>query len=109
VIAALQFRNPWLGVLAVAAVAAVAGVMWWRLRRPREVPWDGTAPIANVEHASSSKVFARLRRRYRLLIGAELAVLAVAGLTTTALAMRPLSEQARDRSTLRAPRRAAAR
>ena len=100
VTAVLQFRNPWLGLLAVAAVAAVAGVLWWRWRHPRDVPWHGTAPIANVDHARSSKVFARLRWRYRMLLGAELTVLSVAGIAAAVLAMRPLSEQARDRSTL---------
>jgi Ca-activated chloride channel family protein len=98
--AALEFRAPWLGLLAVAAAAAVAAVLWWRWRHPRQVPWHGAAPIANVDHARSSRVFARLRLRYRMLIGAELTVLSVAGIAAAVLAMRPLSEQVRDRSTL---------
>jgi hypothetical protein len=98
--AALQFRNPSLGLLAVAAIVVVAAVLWWRWRHPRDVAWHGAAPIANVDHARASNVFARLRRRYRILISAELTLLSVAGLAAAMLVMRPLSEQVRDRSTI---------
>lgn len=57
-------------------------------------------PIANVDHANGSSVFARLRRRYHGLIGAELAVLSVVGIAAAFLVMRPLTDHARDRSTL---------
>jgi Ca-activated chloride channel homolog len=100
VTAALQFRNPWVGLLVLAAVGIVAGVLWWRWRNPRDVPWQGAAPIANVGHARASNVFGRMRQRYRILIGAELTVLSVAGIAAAVLAMQPLSEQSRDRSTL---------
>ena len=97
---AVQFRAPWLGLLAIAAAATVAGALWWRWRHPRQMPWGQDVPIANVDHANASSVFTRLRWRYRMLIGAELAVLSVAGIAAAALAMRPLSEQVRERSTL---------
>jgi Ca-activated chloride channel homolog len=94
------FRNPWMGVLAAVAVVAVGVALWWRWQRPRRAPWRQMMPIANVDHANASSVFARLRRRYHGLIGAELAMLSVAGIAAALLAMRPLTDHARDRATL---------
>jgi Ca-activated chloride channel homolog len=97
---ATAFRTPWLGLLTLLACAFVAGAMWWRWRHPRRAPWGTMLPIANVDQAEASSVFARLRRRYRALIGAELAVLSVVGLAAAFLAMRPLTELTRERTTL---------
>jgi Ca-activated chloride channel family protein len=97
---ATAFRTPWLGLLALLACAFVAGAMWWRWQHPRRAPWGTMLPIANVDQAEASSVFARLRRRYRTLIGAELAVLSVVGLAAAFLAMRPLTELTRERTTL---------
>jgi Ca-activated chloride channel family protein len=97
---ATAFRTPWLGLLALLACAFVAGAMWWRWQHPRRAAWGTMLPIANVDQAEASSVFARLRRRYRTLIGAELAVLSVVGLAAAFLAMRPLTELTRERTTL---------
>jgi Ca-activated chloride channel homolog len=97
---ATAFRTPWLGMLTLLACSFVAGAMWWRWRHPRRAPWGTMLPIANVDQAEASSVFARLRRRYRALIGAELAVLSVVGLAAAFLAMRPLTELTRERTTL---------
>jgi hypothetical protein len=97
---AAAFRSPVFGVLAVVAVLAVAAALWWRWQRPRDVRRRDTLPIANVDHARASPVFVRLRRRYRTLVGAELAVLSVVGIAAALLAMRPLSEQVRERAAL---------
>ena len=99
-VALLEFRQPWLGLLLLPAVAAAAVALRWRWQRPRTQSWHGVAPVAHAVHATSSSRFARLLRRYRVLVGAELAILAVVGFASAALAMRPLSEQLRERDTL---------
>ena len=100
IVAVLDFRQPWLGLVIVASVAStVVGLRWW-WQRPRLDRWQGVAPIAHATHATGSTRFSVLLRRYRALVGAELAILAVVGLTSTALAMRPLSDQPRERDTL---------
>ena len=69
----------------------VAGALWWRWRHPRRWPWRQDVPIANVDHADGvAGVRAACGWRYRMLIGAELAVLSVAGIAAAVLAMRPL-------------------
>jgi Ca-activated chloride channel homolog len=94
-----DFRSPWLGVLATLVIVAVGAFAWWRSKQG-EVPWRHSVPVANVWQARKSKVFARLRNRYRALIGAEVAALSVVGIAAVILAMQPLSEHDRDRATL---------
>jgi Ca-activated chloride channel family protein len=99
-VTAIAFRSPWLGVVAVVAALAVAASLWWRWRHTRDASWRHALPIANVDHAEASPVFLRLRRRYGTLVGAEVAVLSVVGIAAALLAMRPLSEQDRERAAL---------
>lgn len=98
--AALVFRSPWLGALALAATVGVVALVTWRSRRRRPRPWGDDAPVANVAHALADRTFRSAVRRYRALAGAELAMLSVAGLAATVLAMRPLSEQTREASAI---------
>ena len=94
------FRSPWIGLLVLVATMFIAGVVWRRWQRPRQRPWREEAPIAHADHAMSSALFTNVLRRYRILVGSELAVLAVVGVAAAALTMRPLSDQPRERDTL---------
>lgn len=99
-IAALVFRSAWLGALAVVVALAVAA--WWRRRsrRARVRAWGDDVPVANVAHAVADRHFRRALRRYRSVAGAELVMLSVTGLAATVLAMRPLTEQSREVTSL---------
>ena len=98
-IVAASFRHPWIGLLAAVAIVVVAVVLAWRWRRPRRPPWRGEGAISNVGLAEGSPVFRRLRRRYRTLIGVEIAVLATIGVGSAVLAMGPLGEQSHELET----------
>ena len=90
--------QPWVGLVsAVAAVAVAAGVLWTSRRRRRDVPERDAASIANVHHAEASAVFRRLRRRYHLLLGGEVAALSIVGLAAVGLTMRPATDRQVER------------
>jgi Ca-activated chloride channel family protein len=96
--AAFNMMQPWVGLISVAAVLlAVALVSARRRMNRRSAHEDDAAPIANVFHAEASLVFQRLRRRYRSLVGVEVASLSLVGLAAIGLTMRPLSEHRDDR------------
>lgn len=100
VLAEIGFRQPWVGVILVAVVAAVVVAVRRRWRSPRVVSFEGTEPVANVARTTKTAVFAQLRTRYVVLIAAELALLAVVGAAAGLLAMRPLSAQSLERSSM---------
>ena len=96
--AEFNLMQPWVGLISLAGVLAVAGVVIGRRRMQRRSDHeDDDAPIANVFHAEASPVFQRLRRRYQSLISVELASLSLVGLAAIGLTMRPLSEHRDDR------------
>jgi hypothetical protein len=96
----MTFRSPWVALAVAAAVAAAVAIVRWRWRQARTGASGDWVPVAHVGRTISSPVFSRLRRRYRVLVGTELAALAVVGIGAAALTMRPLSDQQRDRATL---------
>lgn len=100
VLGAVAFRNSWIGLIIGAAIVLVACGVGWRWRHPRVGRKQDTAPIAHADHARSSSLFAKVLRRYQVLVGTELAVLAVVGFAAAGLVMRPLSNQPRERDTL---------
>ena len=67
------------------------------MRRRRRLPTADDATIANVHHAAASPVFRRLRRRYHLLLGGEVAALSIVGLAAVGLTMRPVTDRQLDR------------
>ena len=90
--------QPWVGVVsAVAAVAVVLVVVWTSVRRRRRTPGSDDVSIANVHHAEASPVFRRLRRRYHLLLGGEVAALSIVGLAAVGLTMRPVTDRDLER------------
>lgn len=95
----MNMLQPWVGLISLAAAAAVAAIKFARRRKPRGhgSTDEDDAPIANVFHAEASLVFRRLRRRYQSLMGVEVASLSLVGLAAIGLTMRPLSEHRDDR------------
>jgi Ca-activated chloride channel homolog len=90
--------QPWVGwVSAMAAVAVSLVVVWTAVRRRRRPPGDLEVAIANVHHADASPVFRRLRRRYHLLLGGEVAALSIVGLAAVGLTMRPVTDRQLER------------
>lgn len=91
-------RQPWVGyVSAAAAVAVAVAVLVSAHRRRTRRPRDDDATIANLHHAGASTLFRRLRRRYRLLLGGEVAALAVVGISAVGLTMRPVTDREVER------------
>jgi hypothetical protein len=97
----MSTRHPWVGlvVIGLVVVAAVLGVLA-RRRHRRRIDWDAEQAVANVELATASPVFRRMQRRYRRLVGVELALLGVAAVAATVLLMRPVSTHAEPASRL---------
>jgi Ca-activated chloride channel homolog len=90
--------QPWVGLAAASAAVAVAvAVVWTTLWRRRRTPIDSGATIANVHHAGASPLFRRLRRRYHLLLGGEVAALSIVGLSAIGLTMRPVTDRQLER------------
>ena len=90
--------QPWVGLVSVAAACRRRrrgrGVAETRRRRPTVT--THRSPI--VIRAESSPVFARLRRRYHLLLGGEVAALSVVGLAAVGgLTMRPVTDRQVER------------
>jgi Ca-activated chloride channel homolog len=90
--------QPWVGLVsAVAAVAVAAAVLWTSRQRRRDLPGGDAAPIANVHHAEASALFRKVRRRYHLLLGGEVAALSIVGLAAVGLTMRPATDREVER------------
>jgi hypothetical protein len=90
--------QPWVGVLSAAVAAAVAvAVVCASWRQRRRLPDDDDVTIANVHHAAASPVFRRIRRRYHLLLGGEVAALSIVGLAAVGLTMRPVTDRELER------------
>jgi hypothetical protein len=90
--------QPWIGfVSAAAAIAVAVAVVWSSWRRRRRAPRRDEVAIANVEHAAASPMFRRLRRRYHLLLGGEVAALSIVGLAAVGLTMRPVTDRELER------------
>ena len=90
--------QPWVGLVSAAAAVAMAlVVVWTSMRRRRRLPTADEVTIANVHHAAASPVFRRLRRRYHLLLGGEVAALSIVGLAAVGLTMRPVTDRQLDR------------
>jgi hypothetical protein len=90
--------QPWIGLVSAAAAVAVAiAVVVSTVLRRRRTPGAGAVPIANVHHAGASPVFRRLRRRYHLLLGGEVAALSIVGLAAVGLTMRPVTDRQLER------------
>lgn len=90
--------QPVVGLVSVAAALAVTlAVVWTARRRSRRSPSAGEAAIANLHHATSSSLFRRLRRRYHLLLGGEIAALSVVAVSAAGLTMRPVGDRALER------------
>jgi Ca-activated chloride channel homolog len=92
VVTALVLVQWWTGLLCLAGAAAaalVSAVMAVRRRRRRHGASTG---LANVDRVAESTVFRRVRRRYLILVGAELALLGIVAFAATGLAMRPVRE-----------------
>ena len=67
------------------------------MRRRRRPPGSNDVTIANVHRADASPVFRRLRRRYHLLLGGEVAALSIVGLAAVGLTMRPVTDRQLER------------
>jgi hypothetical protein len=90
--------QPWIGLVSAAAAVVVAiVVVSTSVRRRRRRPAGDDVTIANVHHASASPVFRRLRRRYHLLLGGEVAALSIVGLAAVGLTMRPVTDRELER------------
>lgn len=90
--------QPWVGLVSAAAAGAVMlAVLWAARRRRRRHPGDDEVTIANLQHAEASSVFRKLRRRYHLLLGGEVAALSVVGLSAVGLTMRPITDRELER------------
>lgn len=94
---ALVLIQPLVGLAVLAAAAAIAaiGVVTVRRRSATNCP---PAEIANVDLAIESSRFRRLRRRYRLLLGAEALSVGIVAVAAVGLVMRPATEQRTDES-----------
>ena len=93
-----QMIQPWVGLVsALAAVAMAVVVVGTAVRRRRRPPPPDDLTIANVHHAEASPVFRRLRRRYHLLLGGEVAALSIVGLAAVGLTMRPVTDRQLER------------
>jgi Ca-activated chloride channel homolog len=92
VVTAIVLVQTWAGALCVAAalVALAASVALAVRRRHRRL--GASTGIANVDRVADSKVFRRVRRRYLVLVGAELTALGIVAFAATGLAMRPVRE-----------------
>ena len=90
--------QPWVGLVsAVAAVVVGLVVVVTSVRRRRRRPGGNDVTIANVHRADASPVFRRLRRRYHLLLGGEVAALSIVGLAAVGLTMRPVTDRELER------------
>jgi Ca-activated chloride channel family protein len=90
--------QPWVGLVSAAAAMAIAvAVVWTTLQRRRRAAVDGEAAIANVHHAEASPLFRRMRRRYHVLLGGEVAALSIVGLSAVGLTMRPVTDRELER------------
>jgi hypothetical protein len=90
--------QPWVGLVSAAAAVVVAiVVVSTSVRRRRRRPATDDVTIANVHHAGASPVFRRLRRRYHLLLGGEVAALSIVGLAAVGLTMRPVTDRELER------------
>ena len=90
--------QPWVGLVsAVAAVVVGLVVVVTSVRRRRRPPGSNDVTIANVHRADASPVFRRLRRRYHLLLGGEVAALSIVGLAAVGLTMRPVTDRELER------------
>ena len=90
--------QPWIGfVSAAAAVVVGLAVVWTSVQRRRRRPGSDEVAIANVHRADASPVFRRLRRRYHLLLGGEVAALSIVGLAAVGLTMRPVTDRQLER------------
>jgi hypothetical protein len=90
--------QPAVGVVCAAVAIAVAvAVLYTSWRRRRRPPGSDEVTIANVHHAATSPVFRRLRRRYHLLLGGEVAALSIVGLAAVGLTMRPVTDRELER------------
>jgi Ca-activated chloride channel homolog len=90
--------QPWVGLVSAAAAVVVAiVVVSTSVRRRRRRPASDDVTIANIHHASASPVFRRLRRRYHLLLGGEVAALSIVGLAAVGLTMRPVTDRELER------------
>jgi hypothetical protein len=90
--------QPWVGFVSAGAALAVAiAVVVSSIRRRRRTPGDGDVAIANVHHAAASPMFRRLRRRYHVLLGGEVAALSIVGLAAVGLTMRPATDHELER------------
>ena len=90
--------QPWVGLVsALAAVVVGLVVVWTSARRRRRPPGDNEVSIANVHRADASPVFRRMRRRYHLLLGGEVAALSIVGLAAVGLTMRPVTDRQLER------------
>ena len=89
---AIVLVQTWAGALCVAAalVALAASIALAVRRRHRRL--GASTGIANVDRVADSKVFRRVRRRYLVLVGAELTALGIVAFAATGLAMRPVRE-----------------
>jgi Ca-activated chloride channel family protein len=95
---AMLMLQPWVGLVSAAsAIAVAAGVVLVSRRRHGGLPDGDDAAIANVHHAEASALFRRLRRRYHLLLGGELAALSIVGLAAVGLTMRPATDREVER------------
>jgi Ca-activated chloride channel family protein len=91
--------QPWIGFVSAAAAIVVAiAVLWTTWRRRRRAPDSDEVAIANVHHAGASPMFRRLRRRYHLLLGGEVAALSIVGLAAVGLTMRPVTDRELERN-----------
>jgi hypothetical protein len=92
VVTAIVLVQTWAGALCVAAalVALAASIALAVRRRHRRL--GASTGIANVARVADSKVFRRVRRRYLVLVGAELTALGIVAFAATGLAMRPVRE-----------------
>ena len=90
--------QPWIGLVsALAAVGVGLVVVGVAMRRRRRSPGSNDVTIANVHRADASPVFRKLRRRYHLLLGGEVAALSIVGLAAVGLTMRPVTDRQLER------------
>lgn len=90
--------QPWIGLVsALAAVGVGLFVVGVAMRRRRRSPGSNDVTIANVHRADASPVFRKLRRRYHLLLGGEVAALSIVGLAAVGLTMRPVTDRQLER------------